>query len=285
MGSSLLSNIFCFQYTESFERHSLLHVSTVNMEFSQKGGQTNRWILIELHKALFGSANLVRGIDVGAARISWYNEKDRRMLSGSACIRGGYGWDFPRFGKEGMLSVLVGWHDLNASTWEFAPTATPSKKSVQKKVSKYQPVACSLYHMSDIQINSVFRRHAEVSGKYQGNIRKYQGTECRTEASTCRDCKVPPVFPLPESVNGFRACLAHAAGILCPGSRAHAETPVSGCLFRHIISTLRSWQCLKRIVLIHSADRWMILSWYFPDTFLILLQLHAISICLYIKWF
>ena len=69
----------------------------------------------------------------------------------------------------------------------------------------------------------------------------------------------PPVFPLPESVNGFRACLAHAAGILCPGSRAHAETPVSGCLFRHIISILRSWQCLKRIVLIRSADRWMIL--------------------------
>ena len=79
--------------------------------------------------------------------------------------------------------------------------------------------------------------------------------------------KSPPVFPLPESVNGFRACLAHAAGILCPGGRAHAETPVSGCLFRHIISILRSWQCLKRIVLIRSADRWMILFWYFPDTF------------------
>ena len=48
----------------------------------------------------------------------------------------------------------------------------PAKKSVQKKVSKYQPVACSLYHMSDIQINSVFRRHAEVSGKCQESVRE-----------------------------------------------------------------------------------------------------------------
>ena len=42
-----------------------------------------------------GSADLVRGMDVGVARISWYNEKDRRMLSGSACIRGGTVGTFP----------------------------------------------------------------------------------------------------------------------------------------------------------------------------------------------
>ena len=34
----------------------------------------------------------------------------------ASLVFGGDGWDFPRFGKEGMLSVLVGWHDLNAST-------------------------------------------------------------------------------------------------------------------------------------------------------------------------
>ena len=49
---------------------------------------------------------------------------------------------------------------------------SPDKKSVQKKVSKYQPVVCNLYHMSDIQINSVFRRHAEVSGKCQESVRE-----------------------------------------------------------------------------------------------------------------
>ena len=101
----------------------------------------------------------------------------------------------------------------------------PAKKSVQKKVSKYQPVACSLYHMSDIQINSMFRRHAEVSGKYQGNIRKYQGTECRTEASTCRGCKVPPCFSIARISERISGMPCPRRGHLVPRGSCTCRNP------------------------------------------------------------